>query len=238
MRGRGSLGSKYPWVLRTEKAFEYYDSARHYGNETTVRKKGRRLLSWFRGRARNLGTDDNMKAMAPTAAEPRPVFDTNVPGTLTAVNNLEAQCSFFGKLPAEIRIQIYTAVLTEYPSTIHILAGEENGHPSRTMFHLPCIKSQDLQIHGYWLSDEFRWEPGPWGSNHLDCDWYSSKVSASQKWKWYHQDHAGALLQLLTTKRTPFDIPDRVITGIADRIPYRAPFIPLLLACRRMLVCS
>lgn len=85
------------------------------------------------------------------------------------------QCAFLEKLPAEIRLIIYTYVIARYSQNIHILAGLENG-VSAALYHTPCITPADLEVPRWWTFDNSRWGTGLWGTYHIYCDLYSSKA--------------------------------------------------------------
>jgi hypothetical protein len=139
----------------------------------------------------------------------------------------QAQCSFFSKLPTELRFRIYDHVISAYSNTIHILAGRENKDP-RTIFHTPCITPSDCEIPSWSIFDSSRWSSGSMGSYHFYCDLYSSEPGILHHQVYYNQDTARALEE----SRTAYD----VVFEAKKELQKQAPFLSLLLTCRRMQV--
>jgi hypothetical protein len=185
------------------------------------------FLSKFRAKAQNLWLGD--KGISTNLTERVPIVRILALGT-PAASQANPQCSFFDKLSVELRLKIYAYVVNEYSDTIHILAGEENGRPSRTLFHSRCITPSHLEVPSWWIFDSSRWSSGPWGSYHFYCDLYSSKVSVFHDWVISFKHRAKALEE----SRTAYE----VVSETAQKLQDRAPFLPLLLSCRRMLVFS
>jgi hypothetical protein len=97
---------------------------------------------------------------------------------------------------------------------------------SRNLFHTPCITPRDMEIPRWHIFDKSRWSPGPLGSYHFYCDLYSSEPDI------LHHEVCGkeALAKGLGESRTAY----KIVTKAEKQLRRQAPFLRLLLSCRRM----
>ncbi|KAF2429097.1 hypothetical protein EJ08DRAFT_306846 [Tothia fuscella] len=160
-----------------------------------------------------------------TIRVPRPNINSLHTHTSLTSDSFQFQSTFFSKLPVELRQKIYTHILSDYPDTVHIFAGAENGNPLRDLFHTPCITLPTLEVPSWWCFSNSPWGVGLWGSYHLYCDLAASKVS-----KFHSYMALGDMCLPFGEPRTVYE----VVCKTQQKYQGKAPFLPLLLTCRQI----
>ncbi|KAF2421795.1 hypothetical protein EJ08DRAFT_653348 [Tothia fuscella] len=217
----------WAYAHRPDVPFKWHGPARHHDWEAAereqeeARRKAKSIFTNARGKVHIIWAD--VKGI--TSNLPRPNINSLHTHALFTSGSIQFQSTFFSKLPVELRQKIYTYVLLDYPNTVYIFAGAENGSPSRDLFHTPCITPPTLEVPSWWCFQNSRWGVGIWGSYHLYCDLAASKVS-----QFHSYVTCGDMCRPLGEPRTVYE----VVCDTQKKYQGKAPFLPLLLTCHQI----
>jgi hypothetical protein len=84
---------------------------------------------------------------------------------------------FLTRLNADIRLQIYSEILSSREQTLHICTDKRRG---RRLRHLPCETPNDCD-----RGDKFTWGTGRWKSYHMNCSTTHNKIQQINERKWF-----------------------------------------------------